>query len=115
MAKRLFRYRLRTLLIAVPVAAIALWQWQRINHLLNRAAEHEAQGLHLAIGVGNALRDTPLTERDPRKDEAVAASNQAFIHRELAKKYRRAVWRPWISSIKEPPPGMTSWEYVQWQ
>jgi hypothetical protein len=92
------RWRLRTLLVAVAVAAVVLWAASvRAGRL--RLAEHHSR-LSRQLKARAAHRGGP----GPAKRARRRAARQAAQHAELARKYERAAARPWLPFAPGPPP-----------
>jgi hypothetical protein len=98
---RLPRYRVRTLMIAVVVAALLVWGTTMASRSLGyyqRAREYGTQERGwraiASRGGGDARFASECTEY--------------FI--QLTAKYRRAMWRPWLPVAPDPhAPGFDLW------
>jgi hypothetical protein len=90
---RLPRFRLRTLMIAVAVAGIALDLHTRSCASRQLAVYHDKESLKLL----------PCGEHERLFD---ARRQRAWIwwHLDLAAKYRRAADHPWLPVPPDPPP-----------
>jgi hypothetical protein len=86
------RIRLRTLMIAVAVAALPLGLWAGIER--RRAAFDRTAAYHVTQVVGLTVGGRPLTPSERRRDE---------WHYALFLKYREAAFRPWIPVGPDPP------------
>ena len=111
---RLPRFRLRTLLVAVAVAAAAmeavlmLQRAAAYRRLAERYAERERMhrdSAALATAEAEDLAERGSADgaslwRDRADDNAAKAARSA----ELSRKYRRAAARPWLPVAPDPPP-----------
>src|SRR4051812_40964927 len=100
------RFRLRTLLIAVALAALVLGLWRRAASLRQRAADHANKAGEYANDALLILHNEgQVSEESVRIDERIVARCIALIgyHRRLSGKYERAIWRPWLSLQRDPP------------
>ena len=105
------RFRLRTLLVAVAVVALALGAGmilQRQSILRRTAAYHERMERVQAAkvrGIENLARaaTTPELAAETRADAMVEARIGAH-HARLKQKYRRMSTRPWLPVAPDPPP-----------
>lgn len=101
------RFRIRWLIAAVAIAALASWGWRlaslvgtyraRAGHFANLARDFDrAAGLHAPPGA-----------RSPADRDGAAArakfARAAERCRGLAGKYQRAQARPWLSVAPDPP------------
>jgi len=84
---RLPRFRVRTLMVAVVVAALLIWG----SMMGSRSYEHD----RLARIYGTHERGwREIAARD--RGWATFGSQCAEYYAQLARKYRRAMWRPWV-------------------
>ncbi len=114
------RLRLRTLLIAVAVAGLALggWtMWKRREYCLERAAYCAAQEQLRRDDAARSERQVQGMRSDPRyrvhpRDgpffrtlDARTASNRQMEaqYGELRRRYERTAWRPWLPIPTDPP------------
>ena len=96
---RLPRFRVRTLMIAVGVVALLVWGaiMGTRSYVYYRFARtygtYERQWREMAV-------------RDRGKPRSIAAKwgpQIAEYYAPLARKYRRAMWRPWMPVAPDPP------------
>jgi hypothetical protein len=96
---RLPRFRVRTLMIVVGVVALLFGgapmatRWFDYDHL---ARTYEA----------DERRWREMAAREPGDPRSIAATYGPQVVEEyarLARKYRRAMWRPWASVSPDPP------------
>jgi hypothetical protein len=98
---RLPSFRVRTLMIAVSVVALLVWcammGTQSYAHY-RRAREYGAQ-------------ERGWRESAARGRLGLESSSQcADYYAQLARKYRRAMWRPWLPVAPDPhAPGFDQW------
>lgn len=99
---RVSRFRVRTLMLAVGVVALlisgAMMGMRSYIHY-TLASTYDFQAHHWR---DNALRDlqNPATARSV---EAVSGLQIAEDQAQLARKHRRAMWRPWSPVAPDPP------------
>ena len=98
---RLPRFRIRTLMVVVGVVALLIWgamMGSRSYDYYKRAGFYGSQ----AYGWReNAVRG---------RWDARFASECAEYDTQLARKYRRAMWRPWMPVAPDPhAPGFDQW------
>jgi hypothetical protein len=98
---RALRFRVRTLIAAVGLVAVLVWaamMGSRSYDYYRRAREHSAQE--------RGWRESVARGRLPREFSAECAEYFA----QLAAKYRRAMWRPWLSIAPDPyAPGVEAY------
>jgi hypothetical protein len=98
---RLPRLRVRTYMLLVGVVALLVWatmigvRWYEYSR---RATIYSFQERHWRE---NAHRD--LHQRNTRTIAATSGLQAADYYGRLVRKYRRAMWRPWIPVDWEPP------------
>jgi hypothetical protein len=94
---RWFRFRLRTVFIAVTVCGLAIGIWARARRLEALAQFHEQQAVDSITPVFNATRDEQDRMGAERwnqlQSECLA---EAQWHQTLSIECRRAIWRPWL-------------------
>jgi hypothetical protein len=98
---RLPRLRVRTYMLLVGVMALLVWgtmmgrltyvYYQRARIYSVQARDWEEMA-HRDIGQGNT-----------RTIAATSGLQAADYYRRLVRKYRRAMWRPWVPIDQEPP------------
>jgi hypothetical protein len=108
--RRWLQFSLRTLLIAVTLAALALGWWKHRDHCLERARVHDWERLACLIqgtievssGWEDELPSQPVDSvKVADQDRLVKLSKR---HEETSAAFRLAVWLPWLQwSINEPP------------
>jgi hypothetical protein len=98
---RLLRFRVRTLMIAVSVVALVVWgamMGTQSYDYYRRASEYGAHE--------RGWRD--IAARKRQREEF--SSQCADYYEQLARKYRRAMWRPWMPVAPDPhAPGYDQW------
>ncbi len=98
---RALRFRVRTLIAAVSLVAILLWaamMGSRSYDYYRRAREYSAQerGWRQSVARGRLPRDF--------------CSECTDYFAQLAGKYRRAMWRPWLPIAPDPhAPGVDAY------
>jgi hypothetical protein len=92
------RYRIRTLMIAVVGLALGAWGAMMGNRSYNHYQRASLFGTYERGWRQIAARD--------RGDRGLSTwgSEAADYYGQLAKKYRRAMWRPWTPVTPDPPP-----------
>jgi len=98
---RLPRLRVRTYMLLVGVVALLVWGMMigvRWCEYYRRARTYSFQERHWRE---NAQRD--LRQGNTRTIAARWGLQTADYYARLVRKYRRAMWRPWISVEFEPP------------
>ena len=96
---RLPRFRVRTLMIVVGVVALLFCgatmgtRWVNYYRLASIYGTYERQWREMAA------RD----RGDPRSISAKWGPQIAEDYGQLARKYRRAMWRPWLAVAPDPP------------
>ncbi len=103
--RRWYQFSLKTLLVAVTVAAIGMGTgagWWNHRQFCRERADQHVKGDHLLFGA--ELLDWNRPEE--RRGWAKAGRN---YHQRLANDYEHAIWRPWerFWIDETPPPG---WE-----
>jgi hypothetical protein len=98
---RLPRFRVRTLMIAVSVAALLFW----VAMMGTRSYDYYRRA-----------REYDLQERGWRESAARGRMSVEFrlqcvdYFAQLSRKYRRAMWRPWLPVAPDPhAPGFDQW------
>ena len=99
------RFRVLTLMVAVGVVALLLWgglMGSRSYDSYRRAREYGAnESGWRAIAARKRGRDPGM---------AKFGSQCAEYYAQLARKYRRAIWRPWLPVAPDPhAPGFDQW------
>jgi len=89
------RFRLRTLFIAVALAALVLGLWRRAASLRQRAVAHANKAGEYASYAFHIDDRQPVSEENERIAVKCMALHE--YHRRLSEKYERAIWRPWLS------------------
>jgi hypothetical protein len=104
--RRWLQFSLRTLLITVTLAAVALGWWQHRGHCLTRVEGHERQGNTCLASTIHSWADSWDGDIDKAKSEQDANYLRLKKHHDqLAGAYRLAVWQPWLRLwIDEAPP-----------
>jgi hypothetical protein len=98
---RALRFRVRTLMAAVGVVALLIWgamMGLRSYDSYRRASQYsfEERGWREAAAKGRLRREV--------------CSECAEYFAQLAEKYRRAMWRPWMPVAPDPhAPGFDQW------
>jgi len=96
---RLARFRLRTLLIGVGVVALLIWggiMGTRSFSYYRLAREYSVQE--------RAWRENANRDRgDPRSIAAKYGLQIAEYDAAMVRKWRRAMWRPWVPVDPDPP------------
>lgn len=82
------RVRVRTLLIAVALAAIPLAIWHRWRYCLDRAAYHGGFHMYQSSGPKPELFDRDVMRR---------------YHLRRSEEFEEAAWRPWLPVPVDPP------------
>jgi uncharacterized protein YxeA len=104
------RFRLRTLLSLVALAALVLGLLRYVYVAQTGSLEHYVQAgtygqavrcAHNNVAWNDFQIDAFPSERN-RKLEVRYAALQSY-HQELSEKYDRAVWRPWLLLESDPP------------
>src|SRR5262245_25981130 len=93
MALRLLRYRVRTLMAVVVVAALLVWG----GMMVSRSYEYSRRAT-LYHGQERGWRQIG----DRKGEWAQFGSQCAEYYAELGRKYRRAMWRPWMPVAPDP-------------
>jgi hypothetical protein len=100
---RLPHFRVRTLMIAVGVVALLIWGAMMASQsydYYSRAREYGAQE--------RGWREIASRNRSPKQKQFHSECVQYFA--QLAGKYRRAMWRPWMPVAPDPhAPGFDQW------
>lgn len=95
------RFRVRSIMVAVGVVALLFWggmMGSRSYDFYRRAREYGA----------NERGWRAIAAR--RRESAKFGSQCAEYYAELARKYRRAFWRPWMPVAPDPhAPGFDQW------
>jgi hypothetical protein len=108
------RISLRTLMIAVALAALASWGWvlrQRSARFASEAEKHYYRMDHY-IGNRNTVYRDPHTGIRKRREQLTDAEKRqlefyescASYEEQLIRKYRWAAIFPWVSPEDDPPP-----------
>jgi len=99
---RLPTFRVRTLMLAVAVVALLIWgamigtRWFVYYSLATRYGTYERQWREMAArDRGNPSLARTVT--------VVYGPQFADFYGTMARKYRRAMWRPWIPVAPDPP------------
>ena len=91
------RFSLRTLMVVVTMAAVAIAQYTRSREL-QRLTMNE-----LMLSMGWATTHIQCY-RCPENDRLRAYKTKAAdYHSEMAEKYRRRIWQPWVGLAPDPP------------
>jgi hypothetical protein len=95
-------FRVRTLMLAVAVLALLVWgaMMGTRSFIYYRLARE--YGFRERVWREHAARD----RADPKRARSVAAiygREHAEFYAPLARKYRRAMWRPWDAVAPDPP------------
>jgi hypothetical protein len=106
---RLPRLRVRTLMLAVGVVALLVWgamMGTRSYHYYRLARFYSFEE---RVWRENGARDRGNPSL-ARTVEAVYGPQMVGYYAPLAEKYRRAMWRPWMSVAPDPhAPGYDQW------
>ncbi len=98
---RLPHFRVRTLMVVVGVAALLIWgamMGSQSYDYLRRASEYGTQE--------RGWRESVADGRLPREFSSQCVAYFA----QMARKYRRAMWRPWMPVAPDPhAPGYDQW------
>jgi hypothetical protein len=96
------RIRLRTLMLAIALVTLLLWgamTGARAYSYYRLATEYTyLERINREMAIQG--RKDPATRRTI---DAIYGPNIAKHYAVLARKYRRAMWRPWIAIAPEPP------------
>ncbi|MDB5353421.1 MAG: hypothetical protein JWN86_4668 [Planctomycetota bacterium] len=99
---RLPRFRVRTLMVAVGVAALLVWGAMMGARSYVYARHARAYG-----EIERQWREIAIRDRgDPTLARSVGVKWGLQIsdyYAPLARKYRRAMWRPWLPVAPDPP------------
>jgi hypothetical protein len=96
------RFRVRTLMVVVGVMALLIWGammgWRSYAYytLARTYGTYERQWREMAA------RDRGIATRT-RSVSAIWGPQIADFYAPLARKYRRAMWRPWTPVAPDPP------------
>ena len=99
---RLPRFRVRTLMVAVGVVALLIW-----GAMMGLQSYHYAQRAEIYGRWEWQWRQLAQRDRARGTTRSIAARwgfQLADYDAPLARKYRRAMWRPWIPVAPDPPP-----------
>lgn len=98
------RFRLRTLVVVVTVAAILLAIWARRAHFLRKAAYHRSQ-IVSSITIGSGSGSRGILSVTP-KGQLVGPdqSDRDLWRLRLWVKYEKAAEQPWMPVAPDPPP-----------
>lgn len=99
--RRWFRMSLRTLFVMVAIAAVALGWWRRAHLLEKLSLEHAAQAQMFADSAF-AYQKWPQRAGEA-DDKRRHLREQHALHREWSKRYRLAIWRPWLNPEGDLP------------
>ena len=82
--RRWYQFSLRSLMVAVAVAALTATWWNHRNYCLTRARVHDLSALPIVTSPDRTFRSIPREE-----------TMRHERHERMAGEYRRAVWLPW--------------------
>jgi hypothetical protein len=99
---RLPHFRVRTLMLAVAIVALLAWGARLGTRSLIYYRLATTYGAHEREWRYMAARDRGTTTRT-RSVSAVWGPEIADYYAPLARKYRRAMWRPWAAVAPDPP------------
>ena len=91
---RALRFRVRTLMAAVGLAAVLIWaamtglRWY-VHYSLASSYSFQERGWREEVAKGRIRRDDCLESAD--------------FCAQMAEKHRRAMWRPWLPVAPDPP------------
>jgi hypothetical protein len=110
MPRRWFQFRLATLMVLVTLSAVGVDYFPRRSRLLEYAELHAAEAKSQWSMARSKMTDWmfgPL-QPIPTAEEWAAwqeDSRQLAIHHDqVAGRYRRGAWFPWLVEPTEPPP-----------
>ena len=98
---RLPRLRVRTYMLLVGVVALLIWGTMISVRWYVYYQRVRIYSFQERILRENAQRD--LAQGNTRTVDAMYGLQTADYYARLVRKYRRAMWRPWISVEFEPP------------
>lgn len=96
------RFRLRTLRIAVTVAALALAVYADIER--RRAYFQAVVRHHWEMVAANSIIHKTGYQTSYEPGPSLRNCQRAAYHRGLVNKYRQAARRPWLPVAPDPPP-----------
>jgi hypothetical protein len=111
MSRRWFQFRLRTLLIAMTLVAVAIVLVQRSQRFRETARRH-AIGVSMASSAAESVEVFHLRygfqdRVSPPAPESVRKAEEwrelAAYHQRLQAKYERAAWLPFLPVAPDPP------------
>jgi hypothetical protein len=79
---RWYQFSLRTLMVAVGVAALVATWWNHRSYCLTRAGVHELYAIPIVTQLDSTFLGLPKEE--------------TLRHKRIAGEYRRAIWMPWL-------------------
>jgi hypothetical protein len=98
---RALRFRVRTLMAAVGLVAVLVWAAM----MGLRPADYYRRATYYSFQE-YGWRETAISGQFP----ADARSERAEYFAQLTRKYRRAMWRPWMPVARDPhAPGFDQW------
>jgi hypothetical protein len=106
---RLPRFRVRTLMIAVSVVALLVWVAMMGTQSYDYYRRARLYSIQERLWREHAQRD--LGQGATRTIAARWGLQIADYYAPLARKYRRAMWRPWLPVAPDPhAPGFDQWK-----
>jgi hypothetical protein len=113
------RFTLRTLLVAVAIAAVILGLWGRSDRFRSIALDFEMERETLIGALDAHLLpaarpgETPEREAERRQAARPLLAYDDYLSK-MADKYYRASSRPWLPVLSDPaPPPRPTWEEVR--
>ena len=99
---RLPRFRVRTLMMAVGVVALLIWGAMMGTRSYAYYRLGRDYGAYERLWREHAVRDRGIPTRT-RSVAVIWGPQIAEYYAPLARKYRRAMWRPWTPAAPDPP------------
>ena len=116
-----FRFRLRSLMIALALASLAAWgysMWRRSREFAARATAHQFRVFTEEINIRSITDEYPVTQFPPRRKTHLTPAEKVSLgiservlryETIMYEKYLRRAY-PWLPVAPDPPPPPGRWE-----